>query len=589
MQFSAFSPITRAHKAGGSPEPYAFGPATEQGTKHYLQQRYRLMPYIYSYAWQASQRGLPLVRPLALEYPQDPGSVATPGDEYLFGRELLVAPVLYEGQSNRRVYFPPGTWVDWDMGYDYAGGREWVVAAPQNRIPVAVRAGAIIPMGPDMKYTGEKPWDPLTLEVFPSGDSDFTLYSDDGRSFAYQQGHFTTTRFSCEVARSGRSLRFDVDESNKEFTPTRMRARFHLRETPIMVALNGIKVAAADWSWDREARILTVEFSDKGGLRHGLEVTLDGRPLPARLAPALTADVIDPKGEVAGSGGKPTPHFFPAPALPATIKASNYDNGGEGIAFHSTRPLPAQKVYREDSFSLVSTADAGGGYALSGLQAGEWARYSVDSGNGGYFDLTVRAASAQGGGRLKFIALDQTIATVDVPATGGADVFRDFHFPGVYLNPGEESLLVFVESGGAALNTFTLHPVAKSLSTYPAAFANRHGVAGIAGLGDKARPLGYIQNLGRAGSSLTFGVDGGAGGSEVVRLHYASGQKLPVALTLTVGNGPALPIPLPPTAGAWTNFDVPVTLQAGANRILIEGHEDGWNSIQLDRIEIIPK
>ena len=84
----------------------------------------------------------------------------------MFGSELLVAPVLYEGQSNRKVYFPPGTWVDWDMGYDYAGGRDWVVASPQNRIPVAVREGAIIPMAPDMRNTSEK-WDPLTLEVFP--------------------------------------------------------------------------------------------------------------------------------------------------------------------------------------------------------------------------------------------------------------------------------------------------------------------------------------------------------------------------------------------------------------------------------------
>ncbi|HEY5228051.1 MAG TPA: TIM-barrel domain-containing protein, partial [Opitutaceae bacterium] len=218
MQFAAFAPITRAHKAGGAPEPYAFGLATEQGTKHYLQQRYRLMPYIYSHAWIASQKGLPIVRAMALEFPGDDAAAAAPGDQYMFGSELLVAPVLYEGQSNRKVYFPAGTWVDWDYGYDYAGGREWVVAAPQNRIPVAVREGAIIPMAPDMRNTSEKPWDPLTLEIFPSGKSEFTMYHDDGRSFAYEGGDFTVTQFGSEL--SGSTEHFTVSESNKRYTPT---------------------------------------------------------------------------------------------------------------------------------------------------------------------------------------------------------------------------------------------------------------------------------------------------------------------------------------------------------------------------------
>ncbi|HEY4988858.1 MAG TPA: TIM-barrel domain-containing protein, partial [Opitutaceae bacterium] len=294
MQFSAFAPITRAHKAGGAPEPYAFGLSTEQGTKHYLQQRYRLLPYLYTHAWIASRTGLPLVRPMALEFPGDAGSVATPGDQYLFGSELLVAPVLYEGQSNRKVYFPPGTWVDWDYGYDYAGGRDWVVAAPQNRIPVAVREGAIIPMAPDMKNTAEKPWDPLTVEVFPSGKSEFTLYHDDGKTFAYESGDFTTTRFASEASRD--SVQFTIEESNKRYTPTEYRLRFHLREKPVGVLIDTVPPTPGAWTWDAEARVLTVALSDGAGTAHTLDVALDGQPLPARLAPVLTAQAIDPKG-----------------------------------------------------------------------------------------------------------------------------------------------------------------------------------------------------------------------------------------------------------------------------------------------------
>jgi alpha-glucosidase (family GH31 glycosyl hydrolase) len=585
MQFAAFAPITRAHKAGGAPEPYAFGLATEQGTKHYLQQRYRLMPYIYSNAWTASKTGMPLVRAMALEFPEDPAAAAVPGDQYMFGSELLVAPVLYEGQSNRKVYFPPGTWVDWDMGYDYAGGRDWVVASPQNRIPVAVREGAIIPMAPDMKNTSEKPWDPLTLEIFPSGKSDFTLYHDDGKSFAYESGDFTLTHFESDQA--GSTVRFTLSESNKRYTPTRYVARFHLRQTPVSVLVDGID-GQASWTWDSAARVLTVPFPATAATTHELDVTLDGKALAPRIAPTLLAQPIDPKGEAAGSGGKPTPHFFPAPTLPFTVKASNYDNGGEGIAFHADRPAPSPTVYRTDDFGLTPTADAGGGYVLSQLQAGEWARYSIDCGNGGYFDLTVRAASAKGGGKLRFVALDQTVATVDVPATGGDDTFTELHYPGVYLNPGELSLLVFTDARGASLNTFTLAPAAKHPSVYYAALAFKRGVVGIAGVGQPGKPLGYVQNLGRVGSSVLFGVDGGPGGPSTLRLHYSNGLAVPVALALTVGSGAAERLPMPPTDKEWKDLDLPVSLAPGANRILIEGKEDGWSSVLLDQIEILP-
>ncbi len=587
MQFSAFAPITRAHKAGGAPEPYAFGPATEQGTKHYLQQRYRLMPYIYSHAWIASRSGMPIVRPMALEFPDDDKALSAAGDQYMFGNELLVAPVLYEGQSNRKVYFPSGTWVDWDYGYDYQGGREWVVAAPQNRIPVAVRPGAIIPLAPDMKSTGEKPWDPLTLEVFPSGKSEFTLYRDDGRSFAYESGDFTVTHFSC--SEDSESIAFTVDESNKRYTPSQYRVRLHLRRVPIAVTADGARPKGEVWTWDDSSRVLTVSLQATGVSHHDLEVKLDGKLLPSRLAPELVADVIDPKGEAAGSGGRPIPHFYPPPSLPAKLKASNYDNGGEGIAFHSTRPAPEKRLYRSDDFGLEATADAGGGYALAGLRAAEWARYTIDCGNGGHFDLSVRAASAKGGGKVRFVALDQTIASVEIPSTGGDDRFADFSVSNVYLNPGELSLMVYVDSEGCALNTFELEPAKAPPSDYPAALAARRGVASLAGLGDPRFPMGYVQNLGRVGSSLTFGVSAGAGGPAILRISYASGQKAPVALTLAAGAAAAADLPMPPTSGEWKTLEVPVTLSPGGNRIVIEGHEPEWSSVQVDKIELLKR
>jgi alpha-glucosidase len=593
MQFSVFSPMTRAHKAGGSPEPYQFGPAVEQSTRHYLQLRYRLLPYIYSYAWEASQDGLPLMRPLALEFPDDPQSVATPGDEYLFGRELLVAPVLFEGQTNRKVYFPPGKWIDWDYGYEYAGGREWVVAAPPNRIPVAVRAGAIIPLAPDMMNTGEKPWDPLTLEVFPSGASGFTLYRDDGASFGYCRGEYTVTHIAAEA--TGHSVRLTIDESNKRFAPSSYCLRLHLGQNPASVQLAGAaaprtrvgEVAAGEWSWDAEDRVLTMALDARGATSHVINVILDDHILPVRLAPELHADVVDSRSEAAGSMGKPIPHFFPPPALPTRIKAINYDEGGEGVAFHCLRPPPDKKRYRPDDIGLADTSDIGGGYVLAGLRPGEWVRYTVDCRGGGYFDLTVRVASGRGSGRIRLMALDQVVAIIDVPATGNDDAFKDVNIPAVYLNPGELSLLLYVDAPGFALNSFEFRPSAHPPSVYPAALGARTGVTELADLDGGSTGRGILRNLGRIGSSVTFGVVSDREGETILRFRYqgAAGKALP--FSLRVGDAAEKPLQIASTNGEWKTFDVPVLLQPGANRVNLAGLVDGWDSIALDSLEVV--
>ncbi|HVU17168.1 MAG TPA: TIM-barrel domain-containing protein [Candidatus Didemnitutus sp.] len=582
MEFSAFSPITRAHKAGGAPEPYQFGPAVEQTLKHYLQQRYRLLPYIYSYAWEASQTGLPIVRPLMLEYPDDPTAVSTPGDEYLFGRELLVAPVLHEGQSNRTVYFPKGNWFDWDTGVEYAGGREWVVAAPQNRIPVAVRAGAIIPMAPDMKNTAEKPWDPLTVEIFPEGESRFSMHADDGTTFAYRRGEYTTIDFTDREA-PGR-IAFALSESNKKFVPKSYVLRFHLRREPkSAVTDDNIPIAI---KWDADSRVAEVTVASNSSPRRQIAILLGDAALPPRPAPELTADVIDPSGEATGSGGKPVPHFYPPPELPTTIKASNYDKGGEGVAFHTTRPLPTTKQYRDDDFGLAATDDVGGGYALSVLRFGEWARYTVDCRNGGTFDVSLRVASAAGG-HVRLVAVDRTVVDAEVAPTGGAATFQTLKFPGIYLNPGELTLMVYADRGEVALNTMEFTRSAKQPDSIPAALATRGGVAELAGVGEAGHPDGYVRNLGRKGSSITLGIDGGSGGARVLRLNYASGQTRDVALSLKIGADPVTKVAAPSTKGEWRTLDLPVSLAPGTNRVMLAGEEENWESVQVDRMEVV--
>ena len=195
FEFTCFAPITRAHKSGPA-EPYEYGPVVEATAKKYLQLRYRLLPYIYTVAHATATTGLPMVRPLILEYQNDPGS-AMAKTEFMFGDDLLVAPVIWPGATNREVYFPPSNWISYDEGFETPGVTNLIVAAPHDRIPLFVRAGTILPTAPDMMYTGEKPWDPITLNVWPKGDSTGSLYEDDDHTTAYIQGDSTTTFFHC--------------------------------------------------------------------------------------------------------------------------------------------------------------------------------------------------------------------------------------------------------------------------------------------------------------------------------------------------------------------------------------------------------
>jgi hypothetical protein len=501
--------------------------------------------------------------------------------QYLFGRELLVAPALYEGQTNRSVYFPAGKWIDWDNGYEYEGGRDYVVAAPQNRIPVAVRAGAIIPMAPDMQYTGQKPWDPITLEIFPHGSSSFEMYLDDGNSFDYLQGKYTVTTIQCEETASAVTLK--IDESNKQFTPSVYEARLHLGCSPTGVTDANGQTLAYDWS--PETRVLTVSIQAGESLSHAITVSLDGQPLTPPAMPELTLDKIDPSGETSGFVGKPVPHFFPPPALPNRVKAINYDKGGEGVAFHSTRPLPEKKNYRTDDFSIEASDAAGGEFVLGGLRASEWVRYTINCGNGGWYDLTVLAASESGGGRIRVFALDQMLATIDIPATGGDNVWQEIKVGSVYLNPGETGLMLYIDQPGFRLNTLDFSACQNPPAVYPAYLGLRSGIAEIDRSGGR-QGGSAIRNLGRIGTGLTMGLLAPASGETVVRLHYWNTAGKPLPFSVQVGEGTEQEIMIPVTSG-WGTFDIRLPLESGANAISLRGKVDGWDSIILDSLEVV--
>jgi len=211
FQFAAFNPLFRSHgrdwrlrlpwgwntgDAGFSetrdwkPDPAELrNAAVEPICKKYLELRYQMMPYLYSAVKETCDTGVPVIRALWLHYPDDRTAVAR-GDEYLYGRDMLVAPVVEKGATSRSLYLPRGAWYDFWTREKIEGGREVTRKVDLETTPVYVRAGAVIPMGPIKQYTEEIVDGPLTLWVHPGADGVFALYEDDGNTFDYRRGEF---------------------------------------------------------------------------------------------------------------------------------------------------------------------------------------------------------------------------------------------------------------------------------------------------------------------------------------------------------------------------------------------------------------
>jgi alpha-glucosidase/alpha-D-xyloside xylohydrolase len=174
--------------------------------RKYLELRYRLLPYLYTTVWEGHRTGLPVIRALWLHYPDDAVAGAR-GDEYLWGRDILVAPVTEKGAIMRVLYLPYGLWYDFWTEEKVDGGREINRAVDLATIPLYVRAGALLPLGPIKQYTGETVDDPLTLVIYPGADGTFTLYEDDGITFNYRRGEWMGIQMAWNDRRSRLTLR----------------------------------------------------------------------------------------------------------------------------------------------------------------------------------------------------------------------------------------------------------------------------------------------------------------------------------------------------------------------------------------------
>jgi alpha-glucosidase (family GH31 glycosyl hydrolase) len=215
--------------------------------RRYAELRMSLLPYLYTLAWQAHTGGEPLMRPLAYHHPADP-NVWELGSEYLFGPDLLVAPVTRPGVTHWPVYLPEGEWYDFWTHERHSGGEGVSVAAPLDTIPVFVRRGAIIPTGPVLQRSDERPLDALTLLVYPpppaagggAAPAESVLYEDDGVSQGYRRGERALTALRCRA--TGDAISVEVGPTEGRYAGQLATRDLTLR-LPLEAPPSGVAVA----------------------------------------------------------------------------------------------------------------------------------------------------------------------------------------------------------------------------------------------------------------------------------------------------------------------------------------------------------
>jgi len=199
FEWGAFQPVMRTHGERNHNEVWSYGKQAEAILEKYLRLRYQLMPYTYSLAYSSYQTGAPFMRALFMDFPSDP-EVADIRDEYMYGPAFLVAPVVEQGATSRKVYLPAGCdWYDYWTNKRIKGGQTVTASAPIDTIPLFVRAGSIVPLGAPVQSTSEAQAI-VSVQVYPGADADFTLFSDDGVTYSYEKGGGSITQLHWDEA-----------------------------------------------------------------------------------------------------------------------------------------------------------------------------------------------------------------------------------------------------------------------------------------------------------------------------------------------------------------------------------------------------
>ncbi|MDB6017184.1 MAG: alpha-glucosidase [Pedosphaera sp.] len=260
LQMATFTPFYRNHSNIGTiaQEPWAFGSKVESICRRYIELRYQLLPYLYGLFVEAHRFGAPIMRPLFWHYQDDATAVAT-GDQFLLGRNLLVAPILRQGATARSVYLPRGVWFNFWTGERHEGGQHIVATAPMELIPLFARAGAIVPMSAVQQFVGEKPVDTINLHLWPGAAGALNCYEDDGASMGYTTGDFSQRKIEANFHPRGGTIKFSPVIGNRPGEVKTWRLILRDSSRKFRAQINGRPIAT---HFDRTTNICVLEFGE---------------------------------------------------------------------------------------------------------------------------------------------------------------------------------------------------------------------------------------------------------------------------------------------------------------------------------------
>ncbi len=207
FQYGTFNPILRVHgtRKTDQNELWSYGPDAQNILVSFDRLRYRMLPYIYSLAWKTTSESYTPMRPLVMDFRSDVRAQNI-GDQFMYGPAFLVSPVTEPDATTRRLYLPQAKWYDFWTGSTIGGGKTIDASAPLDRLPLYIRAGSILPLGPDEEWSTEKPADPIELRIYRGADADFTLYEDENDTYNYEKGAYATIPLHWDEAKQALTI-----------------------------------------------------------------------------------------------------------------------------------------------------------------------------------------------------------------------------------------------------------------------------------------------------------------------------------------------------------------------------------------------
>jgi alpha-glucosidase len=280
LQFGAFNSLSRIHHEGNNAvEPWLFGEEAEEICKSAIELKYRLFPYIYSYSHEAYDTGWPIMRPLFFEFPSDKETYNL-SSQFLFGKELLIAPVVEEGAAIKRIYLPKGEWIDYHNKLDTYQGSQWIdYPVNLSTIPVFIKRGTIVPEMPVMQYINEHPNYNLIVRVLPAltnREASFSIYEDDWESNNYKKDICGFRDIICKTTKTTYDINYSESvRSNFKLTERNIIYKVYLEKKPSKVKISGKKlkqsmvkddcglagqtIKRANWSWDNKNKTCIIQ------------------------------------------------------------------------------------------------------------------------------------------------------------------------------------------------------------------------------------------------------------------------------------------------------------------------------------------